>query len=183
MKRIIISALVGAIIVFVFQAASWMFLGIHKGAMKPTKDPAAVASVLDANLGEEAVYAVPTMGESEESMKELEGKPWALIYYHKAWDSSSMGMQMVSGFLIDFVLMLIIAGIISKGRPSFDSFSSRFMVVFGIFIVALLLTTLTEWNWWRTPMNYLSGLVIDNIIMGILAGLWMGWYWGRANRS
>lgn len=181
MKKIIISALIGALIVFVYQAASWMFLGIHANSTKAAANSEEVMSVLNTNMKESAVYDIPYWDmkanpeEQEKMAKEAEGKPWARISYHTSW-SGGMGAPMARGYLLDLVAMFVLALIISKSE---GSFSNRFMMGIYMSVYTLCLSVLMDWNWWATPGAYVAGILTDTIVIGILSGLWMAWYWGR----
>src|SRR5678809_418219 len=87
MKKWIIGSLVGAIIVFAWQAASWMFIGIHDKAMKYTPAQDQIMNVLSSSNLDEANYmlpSAPTKQGKQDMMKSMEGKPWASVIYHKS---------------------------------------------------------------------------------------------------
>ena len=78
MKKWLIGSVVGAIILFVWQAASWMFLPIHDDSMKYTPAQNAIMDVLSANIKEDGMYqmpSAPTKKEQQDMMEGLEGKP------------------------------------------------------------------------------------------------------------
>jgi hypothetical protein len=56
MKKWIIGSLVGAVIVFAWQAASWMFLGIHDNQMNYTPAQEQIMSALSSSLNEDGMY-------------------------------------------------------------------------------------------------------------------------------
>src|SRR5262245_44065802 len=120
MKKWIIGALVGAIIMFAWQASSWMFLGIHDKAFKYHPAESTIINTLSSNLTEEGSYAFPghkpdaTREELEKSMKDMEGKPWATVVYHPSYNVS-MAESMISGFVVDFILVLLLVLILTKG--------------------------------------------------------------------
>ena len=182
--KIIISSLVGAIIVFVFQAMSWMFLGIHATSTQAAANDEQVMTALNANMKESAVYDIPhwdmkgSKEDQEKMAKEMEGKPWARVIFHASHEMS-MSTPMIRGFILDLLGMLMVAFIISK---SAGSFGSHFMTAMYMAIYSLCLTVLMDWNWWSTPMSFVSGLIIDSLIIGVLSGLWMGWYWSRGTK-
>jgi len=95
MKRTIIAALVGGIIIFAWQFLSWPVLNLHKAANKYTPNQDAILAALNTNLPEEGGYMMPGLPESastedhEKLMKEADGKPWATIQYHKSQKAST----------------------------------------------------------------------------------------------
>ena len=105
MKKWIIGSLVGAIIVFVWQFASWTFLPVHDKSMKYSANQEQIMTTLSANLTEDGMYmmpSAPTKKEQQDMMKSMEGKPWATVIYHKSMNTD-MTMRMIRGFLVDFV--------------------------------------------------------------------------------
>lgn len=185
MKKVIISSLIGGVIVFLFQFMSWSFLGIHKTATKSVANETEVMNVLNANLKESAVYDMPAYNmeasheDMEKEMAARNGKPAARVIYHAAY-STSMGKPMTQGFLLDLLGMLFVAILISK---NIGSFGSRFTTALYMSLYSLCLGAMMDWNWWQTPMSYISGTIIDTIIIGVLSGVWMGWYWGRGAKA
>ena len=105
MIRIFISALVGGIILFVFQAMSWMALGLHTDSFKYTPEQDKMLEALNDHL-EEGVYYLPgvdksvTSPEEEQAFHEANtGKPWVILQYHEKMEMS-MANNMGFGFLI-----------------------------------------------------------------------------------
>ncbi len=60
MKNVIIGAVVAAIIVFVFQAMSWMVLPIHENTLKYSAEQDAILAGITGNLPDDGVYASRT---------------------------------------------------------------------------------------------------------------------------
>src|SRR4051812_1968417 len=93
MKKSLIAAMVGGIIIFLWQFLSWTILNLHQPAQKYTAKQDAVMTTLSSNL-EEGGYYLPSIPESsswaehEKAMTESVGKPWATIQYHKALEDN-----------------------------------------------------------------------------------------------
>ena len=86
----IIGALVGGLILFIWQFLSWSITGLHESQMAHTPNQDAIMEVLAENL-EEGSYFLPNVAkdtpsdEAQQYMKDMEGKPWASISYHEAY--------------------------------------------------------------------------------------------------
>ena len=184
MKKIMIASLVGAIMMFIYQALSWMVLPIHQNSLKYTPHQDSVLRVLDASIAEDGMYYVPnsapgTSMEEQEKMREaMEGKPWAMIYFHKS-HHHNMGIAMGLGFLYNFISMIIASIILQKAAASVHGFGSRWLLLMGLAVIIVLQSELMNWNWWQTPGHYLWGEVADDILAWALSGLWLAWYMGR----
>jgi len=185
--RTLVAALVGMIIIFAYQALSWMALPTHKSAFTYTKDQDAIMTVLSQHLSESGVYAIPsvppdaTMQQHEDMMKQMDGKPQAIINYHTSV-SANMVPKMIFGLVFNLVCILLVIMVINRGSTVFATFGSRLALVmtFGIFLV--FGGPMMSWNWWGYPTNYVIADVFDMIVGWLLCGLWLAWYLGR-NRS
>lgn len=182
MKKIIISSLIGAIIVFIIQAASWMVLPIHKHSLKYTQAQDSIIEVLSANLQEDGVYMLPYLDpdkSTRQEMQELEkasvGKPWAVVYYHQVGQTMIPG-QFILGFLFNLFAVLVIAIILHSTKNSITSFAGRYLLVIGFVLFSLFQGSLINWNWWSTPGHYVSGEIIDHLLTWGIGGIWLAWY-------
>lgn len=179
MKKWIIGSLVGAIIVFAWQSASWMFLGIHQENAKyhPAQDT--IMEVLSANITEEGHYMIPnapTPEEHEAVMKNMEGKPWASVIYHKSF-SQNMTRQMIRGFLVNLVLVLLLVIILTKGGlPGFWGFLTGSL---GVGVFTFLWGPYTGHIWYELPWHMIRGDIIDAIAAWGLCGAWLGWWMNK----
>lgn len=179
MKKWIIGSLVGAIIVFAWQAASWMFLGIHDNSMKYTPAQNEILTSLSANLKEDGAYMLPNAGpgdDHDKMVKEMEGKPWATVIYHPSF-KSDMVRSMIRGFLVSFVLVLLLVVILTKGGlPNFFGFLTGSLAV-GVF--TFLWGPYSGHIWFELPWHMISGDIIDAIAAWGLCGAWLGWWMNK----
>ena len=179
MKKWVIGSLVGAIIVFVWQAASWMFLGIHDKAMKYTPAQEQIMNVLSTNITEEGMYMMPSAPTKKgmEDMKEsMKGKPWASVIYHKSFNGE-MTMRMIRGFLVDFFLVISLIYVLTRGGTPIARRAFAGSVALGLF--TFLWTDYTGHIWFDLPWSMILGDLFDSIIAWGLCGLWVGWWLNR----
>ena len=183
MKNVVIGSLVAAVIVFIYQAMSWMVLPIHENSMKYTADQDAILATLR-SLPEDGFYALPNLppGSTQEQRGEFDksmvGKSWAMIQYHKSY-GGMMTMQMVYGFILNLFAALVIAYTMWKCSDRFLSFGSRFTFILGFVLFTILQSSLMMANWWETPWHYLSGEITDHVLGWLLGGVWLAWWMGR----
>ncbi|NND34689.1 MAG: hypothetical protein HKN76_19035, partial [Saprospiraceae bacterium] len=107
MKKLIIAALVGGFILFIWQSLSFMVLQLHNDQMKYTDKQDEILAMLEASGLEEGEYFLPNTSDQAPSEEEREAfiekytdKPWARIAYHKELNMS-MGMNLFRGLLVD----------------------------------------------------------------------------------
>ncbi len=184
MKNVIIGAAVAAIIVFAFQAMSWMALPIHENTLKYSSEQDAILASLTGNLTETGVYAIPNLppNSSQEQHKAFEknmiGKPSALVFFHKSYDGM-MTMQLVCGFLLDFLAAFILAYVLWTSGDRFAGFGAKLMLAVAFALFMVLQSSLMMANWWNTPWHYLSGEITDHLVGWTLGGIWLAWWMGR----
>ena len=181
MKKIMIGSFVGAVLLFGWLALSWMVMGIHDKAMKYTPAQDSLLRAMS-SLSEEGQYFVPNMpagtpqSEMETFMKANEGKPWAVINYHKA-QKMDMVMPVLRAFLICLVCMWLCCLVI--GKMADRRFYTVFTTTFSFGIISFLSVWYMGHNWMSIGWDVLTGELIDNIAGWGLAGIWLGWWYGR----
>jgi hypothetical protein len=178
MKQLLIGSLVGAIILFLWQFMSWTTLNIHQSSMQYTANQDAVLECLAANL-EEGSYFMPnlppnaTEEEYEANMKNVEGKPWAQVSYHKSMEYN-MGMSMFRGFAIDFVAVLLLCWLLMKFEH--NDFKTTLLSTLAVGVIAFLTTHYLDSIWFESSS---IGHLIDTIVQWGLCGAWLGWWMNR----
>ena len=179
-KQWIIGSLVGAIIVFAWQSLSWTVLGIHDKQMKYTPAQNEIMNVLNSSLTEEGLYALPsaaTMQEKQDMIKEMEGKPWASIIYHKEYNSE-MVMRMIRAFLVDLVLVISLIYLFTRG----GSVPIPRRVFAGSVAYGLAFFLAGEYMgriWFDLPWSMIMTNLIDNLASWTLCGAWLAWWMNR----
>ena len=179
MKKWLIGSLVGAIILFLWQFASWSLLPVHDTTSKYTSNQDQIMTALSANLTEEGMYmmpSAPTKKEQQDMMKSMEGKPWATVIYHKSM-STEMTMRMIRGFLVDFFLVISLIYILTRGGIPIARRAFAGSVALGL--LTFLWTDYTGRIWFDLPWHMIMGDLIDSIVAWGLCGLWIGWWLNR----
>ncbi len=187
MKKWLIGSIVGAILVFGWQGLSWMMLGIHDNAGKyhPAQDN--IISYLSSTITEEGAYMIPShkpgssQKEKNELMKQMEGKPWANIIYHKSF-SNNLLMSIIRAFLVDIFLVISLIYLFTRGggipipRRVFAG-----SVAFGL---ALFLWGSYMGHIWNAlPWDMIKGDLIDSLVAWTLCGIWLAWWLNRGSNK
>jgi len=179
MKKWVIGSLVGAIIVFAWQALSWTMLGIHDSANKYTPAQTEIMSTLSSKLTEDGLYmmpSAPTQKEQQAMMKDMEGKPWASVIYHKSFHTD-MTMLMIRGFLVDLFLVISLIYILTRGGAPIGRRVFSGSVAFGL--AFFLWGPYTGHIWFDLPWSMIKGDLIDAIVAWTLCGLWLSFWLSR----
>lgn len=186
MKKAIIGSLLGAIIIFIWQFLSFGLINFHRPAQQYTDKQDAIMSFLNSQGLKEGGYIMPTSPETasssemEATMKAYDGKPWARVEYHNIARNSTgdMVMNMVRGFLVDFIMVLLFCWLIAKmTAPSFGTILTSTLFV-GL--IAFLFEPYTGSIWYE--FFDIWAYLLDAIAAWGLTGLWLGW-WLRRGRT
>jgi hypothetical protein len=191
MKKIIISAIVGAVILFAWGFLSWVALPVHfKSYLYTPAQDQLLQAFQDAGL-EKGMYMVPsadnrTGGYSEyqkanmQMHKEREGMPFAqVIYYPQGMDHGPA--RMLSGFLLQLISAFCAALILAGASFKTTTFYSRWWLVMLVAVITSLQGPLMGLNWFGHPWHHVVGLVFDQFVSWALCGAWMAWYMGRSD--
>jgi len=178
MKKMLIGALVGSIILFFWQFLSFSLLGIHDSGMSYTPNQDAVLEALEANL-EEGTFFIPrapldaSMEKQESLMEERLGKPWAIVSYHKTL-SNNMGMNLLRGWAIDFAAAFLLTWLLLK-MADLD-IKTALMASLSVGLIGYFTITYLDSVWFETnSIPYL----IDTIVQWGIVGAWLGWWLPR----
>jgi len=183
MKRFLIGALVGAILLFGWQAVAHMFMHHHDASYKKAPNSEAILQALSV-IKEEGQYLLPdvdmTISEEQRqaNAKANEGKPWAQIIYHPSM-SMDMTTPMIRSFGTAFLCVLLFIYILGRQQGSFG-------VVFFKSLAAGFLMFLFVWYnqnvWMQIPWVVVQAEMIDLLAGWGITGLWLGWWLNRPAR-
>jgi hypothetical protein len=178
MKKLIIGAIVGGIIIFIWQTASWMILNLHGNAYRYTDKQNEILATLSSQLSEEGQYYMPnvkpdaTMEEHEALMESSKGKPWAMVSYHKAFEMS-MTSNIIRGLLVDILLVGLFCWILSKMNA--PTFGTIFTASVRVGLIVFTNGIYTGHIWYQT--FDLMAHFTDYLVSWGLCGIWLGfWY-------
>ena len=171
MKGVVVGAVIGAAVMFIWGFLFWGVLPIGNAAMGGVDNQAAFQSMLDEYVSETGVYMVPfSQDPSDAEFQALHAKgPIATVYYRAEGSEPMSTSTFVMGYLHELVVLLIM-GLMLK-LAGIASFGGRLVAVFLGGLSGAGLATLSAPIWWLHPWNM---AVIDLIYQGVawlLAGV------------
>ena len=97
--------------------------------------------------------------------------PTGMIMYDPQGTNPMMPMQMVTGIILNILSALIVAWFLSRSTAVASSYIARvaYCGMFGVFL--MLASQLLSWNWFHEPNDWAAGLIIDDLVAWLLAGL------------
>jgi hypothetical protein len=179
MKKLVIGAIVGGILVFLWQTLSWTVLNLHKEYKKAPGEEA-IMTFLNSQFSADGQYMVPMADEnaSAEEMQKVQesmkGKPWAVISYHKSYDADMMN-NIIRGLLVDIIAVLFVCWVLMKNTNA--SFGSTFVSTVLIGVAGYLFIPYSGHIWFKT--GGMSTHLLDTFLSWGLCGLWLGWWLNR----
>ncbi|MBS1567555.1 MAG: hypothetical protein JST39_24435 [Bacteroidetes bacterium] len=180
MKKLLVGALVGGILIFIWQFFSWGLLNLHGAMQTYTPKQDSVMNYLNTQFSEDGFYFMPnhkpgtSWEDMEKEMKETKGKPWVQLYYHKTMNVD-MTSNMIRGLVVNILMVALLCWILMRfATKSFLAmlFGSLFAGLIGFLNIAY-----TYHIWYQTAdlMAYFA----DAIVSWGLCGLWLGWWLPR----
>lgn len=177
--RIFFSVIFGTVILFAWNAVSWMFLPFHTNSL--TNLPAAVIDT--ANIQQimpyDGVFHYPGLPEDEspQSWKELEAKiqtgPRITLMVYKAGGTTLFDPKtfVISGILN---LLTVILELIVLSKLQDKSFSSVWSTCVIIGAIIGLVSDFAQMNWFLFPLDYTVANVFDHLVAFTLLGIFFG---------
>ena len=182
MKKTIIGAIVGGIIIFAWQFLSWGPLNLHEAQQKYTPKQDSILSYLGSQFSEDGAFMLPgfppgtTSDEMEKQMKNMEGKPWAQVVYHTAMPGmNKMYMNMGRGLLVNIFIVWLLCWLLTK--ISTPSFGIIFWGSIGTGVIVFLNACYTQHIWYGS--FDLMAHFLDAILTWGVTGIWLGWWLRR----
>ncbi len=173
--RLILAAILGGIVMFVWGFVSHEVLQIGNMGMKMLPNEAAVVEGLKTNINEPGYYFFPGIDKksnpsAEEQaawVEKYKAGPTGILIYHPTGQDGMMrmlGTELASNILA----CLIVAFLLSMGM---FSFFGRLISATLIGLTGWISIVVSYWNWYRFPDTVVLAEGADQVIGWFLAGL------------
>jgi hypothetical protein len=183
--RIAVAALLGAIVVFLWQFLAHMVLPIGMMGFRMPQNEDVVLQAVATGLPTAGIYMLPSVDPAKMS-DEAVMKAWGekvsknpnvfVVVNAPAENPLSMTPQLVKQFITNFLAALLAAFVL--GAAAF-TFGARVIgsVAFGLF--GWLMNIVPMWNWYRFPSDFMVGGLLEQGIGWLLGGVAIAWWLGR----
>jgi len=179
MNKALIGALVGGLILFLWQFLSWSVLGIHSSEMAYTDKQDVILQCLNESGVEEGTYFLPNApadmsSEERQAMYEANiGKPWAMVSYHDSM-SANMASNMIRGLVVNILAVFLLCYILI-GRSDLTMQKTIISAVM-VGLISYFTTSYMGSIWFETDT---IGHLIDAIVQWAACGAWLGFWLNR----
>jgi hypothetical protein len=172
-KKLVYRTLLAGLIVFVWQFASWAASPLHQSSQNHTPKQDSIMLFLNQlNLAEGGYFMpMPKPGSSPEEYEkfanESAGKPWAQLIYHKN-NRNDMSLNMLRGLFVDFLLVLILFGLLDK-IPAI-SIAQGVLYSCSIGLIGFIYEPYTHYIWYQQPgiWSYFLDALVPYALIGLL---------------
>ena len=178
MKKILLAAILGAVIIFLWGFLSWTVIHFHDASYLSLSSGDEVADILKEKINENGVYYYPgDMGDAESGaeLEVLEEKhkkgPLFTIIYIKKGQELMNPMIFIKGFVVFFIAALIITFILNMVKDSLPTFIRRFSFLLSFALFAGFATYINNYVWLHYPLEYSLVMALDVLIGWALAGI------------
>jgi len=183
--RIVIAALLAAIVLFVWQFLSHMVLPIGMMGFRLPANEDVVLQAVSTGLPNPGIYYLPSIDPAkmndEAAMKAWSDKAqkspyvWAVVAGPTP-DPMSMTPQLIKQFITNFLAALLAAFVLAATAWTFG-LRVVGTLAFGLF--GWLANLVPQWTWYRFPSDFIVGGLLDQGIGWLLGGVAIAWWLGR----
>lgn len=189
MGRILFAGFIGGIVMFVWSYAVHALLPLPKemGPQQIQNEDAVVAMLKQSNTGP-GIYAFPWADMSQPMTPEQE-KAWSdryaagpigLLVYRPVGEEPMAPKKLVIEGVANILAAIVAAAILTMMACTF---AGRVAAAFAIGVIAWLCISVSNWNWWGFPLEYIGGEAIDIVGGWLIAGIVMAMMIGKARRA
>ena len=172
-KKVIIGALLGGVVLLLWQFAVRELLGIYDDAFVKLKDPAAVEAVLKENLTGSGMIVIPhpEPGDTDAEAKAMEKLTTGFSLFGAVNLAGRHGFGAMRGvqFALNVLASAVLMFVLLAANPS--TLGSRIALVLCFAVFAVLTELIPNWNWGGSSLAYIGRQIGEQIVGWALVGL------------
>lgn len=175
MKKILLGAVVGGIILFAWQSVSHMVLNLHEPGQQYISNQDTILKYLSEQFKNGGGYMLPrpvnaaNVEEVEQFTKQLQGRPWARVIYYPAYEMN-MYMSMLRGLITNIIIVFLFLTLVNRFK--YKKFFSIFLSSLFVGIISFSNTFYTQHLWY--PSYEIKADFIDAVVSWGICGIWLG---------
>ena len=175
MKRKIVSLIAGTLILFVWNALSWMVLPFHSNTLNSIPEHAINTELLNEHLLKDGVYHYPGFPKEDtpqafsEMEKRIETGPRITLMVFKRGKTELFSiLSFLGSVAINFVTVLLLYFLIQISRVQ----TAKTILLMTLFVALIIgfASDLAQMNWYLFPLDYTILSMVDHLIPFLLIG-------------
>jgi hypothetical protein len=175
LKRMLIAAILGTIIMFIWGGFSHMVLFIGAG-FTPLPNEDKVIETLKSSIPEQGLYLFPgkdfskkyTPDEESAFMNKFQFGPVGMLMYRPVGGNPLSPKKLITQLISNFLSSLTAAFIASL---MFAGYWKRVFAITMLGGLACISVGMIYWNWYEFPTNFFLAQCVDLLVCFFLAGL------------
>jgi hypothetical protein len=183
-KKLILSAVLGGVLLFVWGFISHGLLSWYESQMRTFTNQNDVESAIVAGVSGSGFYYLPNLTPEQQGLPAEERKAaeaalmerWergpVAVTFVRIGPGASYPTRLVIQFFIGVLASLLVAWLLLQAGIA--SYGGRIAFVIGIALVAVIWGKLPDWNWYEVPMMWTLVGAVDSIIAFGLLGALLG---------
>jgi hypothetical protein len=178
MVRVLVAALLAAVVLFFWGFLWWTVLPFAGWTMKPAPNEEVVTATLKTNLPESGVYFLPFPDQSPEAQEAMQKRhpegPLVEVIYRKDGVNAMSPGYFAMGFVHMALSALLAGALLSLAAPALRSYVARvgFAALLGFF--AAFAFNLSDILWFHHPWQFPVMMAAFNASGWLLASLVLG---------
>ena len=175
MKKIVLAALAGGLVLFIWGAVSHMLLPLGEAGLKNLPNEESVLTALGSSISEPGLYFYPgldmknaTKEDQAAWAEKIKSGPSGLLLYRpsggEAMSPRQLGSELLSNIFAAWIAAIVVAMISAP-------FGRRVLVVGLLGLFAWLSISASHWIWYGFPTAFVGAELIDQVVGWLLAGL------------
>lgn len=178
MKKVLIAGILGGVVAFAWSSIVHMLPTGHMGLSTLNEKEDAVVAALKSNIGKPGLYFYPgmdmTKSPTAEQQAAWEAKykagPSGLLLYLPNGNEPMTPKQLLIEFLATVLCGLIAAYVLAS---TVGSLLHRAALVCLMGLFTWLAISLSQWNWYKFPFDFILVDGLDQVFAWLLAGFLM----------
>lgn len=190
--RILVAALIGGTLLWVWGAVVHMVLPIGQmGFETAVEQDAALSALQNSARSGEGVYMLPGLAPEQwrdeaavsAFVERYADSPYALVVYRPDGNPglSSMVPNLVRHWISCMLAALIAAWVMALAATA--GFGRRVLVAGALGLFAWLAINVPYWNWYLFPTQFALGALLEGVLGWLIAGAGMAWWLGRSRKG
>jgi hypothetical protein len=171
-KQILLAGFLGGLALFLWGGLAHTVLGLGRVGVQNLQQPQPVMAALKMSDAQSGFYLFPQADASGKVAPENVGGPYGMMIYRTTGAGGSMTGQLVNEFILDIVLALFAAYLLSLAS-GLTGYLSRVGFVTLLGVTVGLMLNVEYWNWYRFPLSYtiasIAIVVVGFLFVGLMA--------------